>query len=396
MYDESMEESRRTEAEYVAAISAVLAYIQTHLDEQLTPHMLADVACFSQHHFHRIFRAVVGESVMDHVRRLRLERAAYQLKATQESVVSISYDSGYVAQAAFTRIFKAHFGLSPSRFRRGHTTYLLPTACGVHFAPAGFSPLRRPVYPRFLESDDICAAHRNWPEQFEARWEEVLATLTNFASLIHPYRPHPQEIYMNSNASEIDQEIDKLEHDVEAARERLIEARKRRPRELVQDSVLQDADGKDVQLSELFGDKDDLIVIHNMGTGCIYCTMWADGFTGLVPHLTDRAAFVLCTPDKPEVAKRFSEKRNWNFKVVTNQDGEFIRAMGFWQDAGPNPGPWPGASTFKRDADGRIYRIAKTHFGPGDEFCAALPFMDMLEGGANGWEPKYSYTEKPS
>src|SRR5882724_2227981 len=100
-----------TELEYLAAISKVLDFIQAHLDDELTPGQLAGVACFSQHHFHRIFRGVVGESVMDHVRRLRMERAAHQLKAGKESVARIALDAGYGAQEAFTRIFQGYFGL---------------------------------------------------------------------------------------------------------------------------------------------------------------------------------------------------------------------------------------------------------------------------------------------
>src|SRR2546423_1790508 len=118
----------RTEAELGVAISDVLAYVKAHLDEELTPRRLAKVACFSEHHFHRPFRAVVGESVMDHVRRLRLERAAFELKTSRRSVASIALDAGYGAQEAFTRIFQAYFGLAPRMFRQAHAAHLLPAA----------------------------------------------------------------------------------------------------------------------------------------------------------------------------------------------------------------------------------------------------------------------------
>src|SRR5687768_4608483 len=115
------------EQQYVAAISQVLEFIQEHLDEEITPGMLAREACFSQHHFHRVFRAVVGESVMDHVRRLRLERAAYHLKAEGGSSVGrIALDAGYGAQEAFTRIFNAYFGMSPKAYRQSPVSYLIP------------------------------------------------------------------------------------------------------------------------------------------------------------------------------------------------------------------------------------------------------------------------------
>ncbi|HVT11264.1 MAG TPA: helix-turn-helix domain-containing protein [Fimbriimonadaceae bacterium] len=397
----------RTEAEYVAAISRVLAYVQKHLDEELTPHRLANVACFSQHHFHRIFRAVVGESVMDHVRRLRLERAAYRLKTSQESVGRIALDAGYGAQEAFTRMFQACFGLAPRAYRRSHGAHALPASCGVHYSPRGFSPLQVAVDADLLDTDRLCPAHRLYADAFEERWEEMLSIVTGFASLVYPisladrlaagcagFHSIALEKKMTETMSDIDKEIDALQEEVEAAKQRLIEAQKRRPREQVKDYVLQDVEGRDVYLSELFGEKDDLILVHNMGTGCAYCTMWADGFTGLAPHLQDRAAFVVCTPDKPEVQKRFAAKRNWNFKMVSAHDSPFIKDMGFWHEEGASPGPWPGVSTFHRDPDGRIYRIARSFFGPGDDFCAVWPFLDMLQEGANGWEPKYSYGEK--
>jgi len=394
-----MEEMSRTEGEYVAAISDVLAYVQAHLDDELTPRQLSQVACFSEHHFHRIFRAVVGESVMDHVRRLRLERAAFELRTSRRSVGSVALDAGYGAQEAFTRMFQACFGLSPRSFRQSHAAHFLPSASGVHFSPGGFSPLRKSVHPEALDTDQLCPAHRLCPAEFENRWEEFLNVVTGFASFVYPpplrgaYARDLEELMLEAMI-DIDKEIDTLQNDVEIAKQRLAEARKRRPKEVVQDYVFKANDDSEVRLSELFGDKEDLIVIHNMGTGCPACTMWADGFTGLVPHLQDRAAFVVTSPDKPEVQKKFAAKRNWNFRMVSAHDNSFVRDMGFWQDAGPYPGPWPGVSTFHRDAEGQITRIAKTHFSPNDDFCAIWPFFDMLENGSNGWQPKYSYPEK--
>src|ERR1700745_3846279 len=54
-----------------------------------------------------------------------------------------------------------------------------------------------------------------------------------------------------------------------------------------------------LSLSQLFGDKASLFVIHNMGAGCPYCTLWADGFNGLLPHIENRASFVGAPPADP-------------------------------------------------------------------------------------------------
>jgi hypothetical protein len=49
-----------------------------------------------------------------------------------------------------------------------------------------------------------------------------------------------------------------------------------------------------VRLSELFADKEYLLVIHNMGAGCRYCTLWADGFNG--SSRTSKIALPLSSP----------------------------------------------------------------------------------------------------
>jgi predicted dithiol-disulfide oxidoreductase (DUF899 family) len=154
----------------------------------------------------------------------------------------------------------------------------------------------------------------------------------------------------------------------------------------VEDYVFTGQDGP-VTLSQLFGDKADLFVIHNMGTGCSYCTMWADGFNGVYEHLADRAAFVVSSPNSPEVQKAFAEDRGWRFPMVSHQGTSFAEDMGYRTPKGW----WPGVSAFKRSADGGVARVSNAQLGPGDDFCSVWHFLDMLPEGAAGWSPKFSY-----
>ncbi len=107
-----------TEQDHRERILRVLVYLHSRLDEVLDVGELAHVANLSPFHFHRVFRALVGETAMEHVRRLRLERAARQLRYTDSSVVQIALASGYEAHEAFTRAFGARFGLPPIEYRR--------------------------------------------------------------------------------------------------------------------------------------------------------------------------------------------------------------------------------------------------------------------------------------
>lgn len=143
----------------------------------------------------------------------------------------------------------------------------------------------------------------------------------------------------------------------------------------------------EVSLSELFGDKPDLIVIHNMGASCPYCTMWADGFNGVYDHLANRAAFIVSSPDTPAAQKRFAASRGWRFPMVSHQNSSFAQDMGY---RGAEGGWMPGISVFRRDGE-RIVRVSDTGMEPGDAFCGVWHFFDLLPGGSAGWQPKFKY-----
>ena len=109
---------------YQDRINRVLRHIERTLGTRPDLAELADIACFSPYHFHRIFSSMVGESVAAYVRRLLLERSALQVAHTSEPITQIALDAGYESVDAFTRAFRAHFATLPSEYRRsgGHLT----------------------------------------------------------------------------------------------------------------------------------------------------------------------------------------------------------------------------------------------------------------------------------
>jgi AraC family transcriptional regulator len=123
-----------TRADYSKRVLRVLLHIQNHLSSPLPLTDLAGLASFSPFHFHRIFRGMVGESLKQHIRRLRLERAAVQLKTTAHPVITIAFNAGYESHEAFTSAFRSAFHCTPSQYRtqRSMAAQLAaPTA--VHF-----------------------------------------------------------------------------------------------------------------------------------------------------------------------------------------------------------------------------------------------------------------------
>jgi AraC family transcriptional regulator len=129
-----------TGQDYHERIIRALVHIQQHLDEELGLEQLSAVANFSRFHFHRVFHGLMGESLGQHIRRLRLERAAKQLKHGSQPVVQVALQAGFETHEAFTRAFKAMFETSPSDYRAAHKP-LPESPSGTHFDDVkGFHP----------------------------------------------------------------------------------------------------------------------------------------------------------------------------------------------------------------------------------------------------------------
>jgi predicted dithiol-disulfide oxidoreductase (DUF899 family) len=143
-------------------------------------------------------------------------------------------------------------------------------------------------------------------------------------------------------------------------------------------------------LAKLFGDKADLFVVHNMGVRCSSCTMWADGFNGVYPHLANRAAFVVVSDDPLDVQRRFAADRGWRFPMARAKDVRFHADMGYWTE---KDRIWPGVSVFHKDGE-RIVRVSDAEFGPGDDFCSVYHLLDMIpRSDALNYSPKFHYVK---
>ena len=87
-----------------------------------------------------------------------------------------------------------------------------------------------------------------------------------------------KENLSSDEKTKIEKELEAIEKQIEAISKRKIKLNSKLAVMDVKDYTLKDREGNEIKLSELFGDKNHLILIHNMGKSCSYCTMWADGF----------------------------------------------------------------------------------------------------------------------
>lgn len=100
-------------------IRQVCDFIHSHIDDELTLKKLCTVAACSKFHFHRLFSAFMGVSVIQYVLLTRLKRASYRLAfETEKSITDIAYEAHFESPEAFSRAFSRVFEQSPTQFRR--------------------------------------------------------------------------------------------------------------------------------------------------------------------------------------------------------------------------------------------------------------------------------------
>lgn len=141
--------------DYLARINRAIDHVMHHLAEPLPLDEVAAVACFSPFHFHRIFKAVVGETLHGFVKRVRLETALHRMAHHPgASLTEVALACGFSSSSDFSRSFRAHFGVPPSAFDlatyRAANRDRLETVAGVARLPTGANPDRFAVALRRL------------------------------------------------------------------------------------------------------------------------------------------------------------------------------------------------------------------------------------------------------
>jgi len=146
----------------------------------------------------------------------------------------------------------------------------------------------------------------------------------------------------------------------------------------------------ELSLLDLFGDHERLLLIHNMGQGCRYCTLWADGFNGFLPHLESAMAVALVSKDQPDVQRRFANARGWRFNLASHGGGDYIREQTVLEGAEN----MPGAVAYVRDGNS-IIRTNSAAFGPGDIYCSMWSLLGLAGLDESEWTPQYGYWLRP-
>ncbi len=185
-------------------------------------------------------------------------------------------------------------------------------------------------------------------------------------------------------------EVQKLENEIFELNQKLEKARQDTPPVPVKNYSFKNMDGA-VNLLDLFGDKEILFAIHNMGQGCRYCTTWADGINGFLTHLESQYSVVLLSKDSPELQRQFANSRGWRYRMASHAGTEYMKDQSVSADGGNSP----GLVCYIRKGE-QIFKKNFSAFGPGDQFCSMWSIISLAGIDPETFTPQYSYWKRPS
>lgn len=155
-----------TERDYRRRIARVIEAILVEPGARHTLESLAAVAHLSPYHFHRIYRALTGESVVETVQRLRLAQAAQRLTDAAALVTTVAHDAGYNSPQAFARAFRGFTGVTPSEFKARQKRLAAPSKarrtsepCGAAVTESRMSVLPSVELAEIAPIDLMCLRH---------------------------------------------------------------------------------------------------------------------------------------------------------------------------------------------------------------------------------------------
>jgi AraC family transcriptional regulator len=159
-----------THRKYFKAMNTAVKFINEHLHETMNLHRLAETVHISGFHFHRIFKAMLGECPGRYIQRLRMEKAAFKLTATNRTLMEIAEQTGYQSPQSLSKAFRKYYGIVPSEFRR------LPQDAGVHVGRTErmfVTPDIREVEPKTVISTCVTDPFRS-PDACRDAWQKLV------------------------------------------------------------------------------------------------------------------------------------------------------------------------------------------------------------------------------
>jgi AraC family transcriptional regulator len=155
-----------TKTSYLKCIDRVVGFLSDQVDADPSLEALADVAAISPYHFHRVYRAMTGETPSSTLRRLRLAKACFLMKDPAKTITEIAFEVGYDSSQAFARAFRVAVGKTPREVRKNSDS-MSKVLKDLSSAPGGpeVSPANIEVKMTSMEPITVIAARHLGPHK---------------------------------------------------------------------------------------------------------------------------------------------------------------------------------------------------------------------------------------
>lgn len=170
-------------------LKKVSDYIHDNLDQELDLNRLAEVACLSPYHWHRLYHGAMGEPVSQTVRRIRLHKAAADLVRTTQPIEKIARAYGYASSASFSRAFRQQYQIPPAQYRsKGQLTAIDLEPKKSHKKERGGSIMYPVEIVQFPGIDTISIKHEGDYMNIGQKFEALYALAASQGILSDQYR----------------------------------------------------------------------------------------------------------------------------------------------------------------------------------------------------------------
>lgn len=139
---------RMDHLEAVTAAQRMQEYIEAHLGEKITLKQLANQAGYSPWYCERIFKELMGRTIFNYIRALRLTKAAMALRDNQQRIIDVAFDFVFDSHEGFTRAFSKEFGITPKKYSQKTPPIQL------------FMPTRILDYYQFMHKGEMAMAEK--------------------------------------------------------------------------------------------------------------------------------------------------------------------------------------------------------------------------------------------
>lgn len=139
---------------YIKSLEKALAYIESHLCDNIDLSLVAKEAGYSLYHFHRIFSGILGDSIKEYIRKRRITEAAKELCNTKESIVDVAFKYGYQSREAFSRAFEKVYGINPSDVKKDGSLYYIREPIDFNYLMFEYNRKIKGLKPNFIKMDD--------------------------------------------------------------------------------------------------------------------------------------------------------------------------------------------------------------------------------------------------